>query len=350
LDEPGRLPVHPLQYRGHNERRIWFERLDALKAHEQWTGTTDHAKTIDANLDQFLATKKQQANSKQIAYGWYDVLSHHLEHFRKFAGAVGVENLNANLLANYHSHLLTEIQAGKITSTYAKGLLGSVKSFVRHLWEREVLESLPRNLNKLQIDADAPSINTLTPTEIRTLQDKATEKTRLYILLMLNTGMTGKDISDLDAKEVDWRAGRIIRKRSKTKREKSVPVVNYKLWPETFRLLKKYGNRKGEHVLLNSRGLPLRRWEEAPNGKTRNANGVLKAWQRLIDATGVRKPLKLLRKTSATALASHATYGQFAFLFLGHAPQTTAEKHYVRVPQDLFDEAITWLGQHFGIG
>ena len=179
----------------------------------------------------------------------------------KFAGQVGVENLNANLLANYHTHLLTEIQAEKITATYAKGLLGTAKSFVRHLWEREVIDSLPRNLNKLQIATDAPTIKTFTPKEITTLLDEATERTRLYALLMLNTGMTGKDISDLDPKEVDWQQGRIIRKRSKTKREKSVPVVNYKLWPETFRLLKKYGNRKGEHVLLNSQGLPLRRWE-----------------------------------------------------------------------------------------
>jgi hypothetical protein len=38
--------------------------------------------------------------------------------------------------------LLTDIQAGKITATYAKGLLGTAKSFVRHLWEREVLDSV----------------------------------------------------------------------------------------------------------------------------------------------------------------------------------------------------------------
>ena len=120
-------------------------------------------------------------------------------------------------------------------------------------------------------------------------------------------------------------------------------MVNYKLWPETFRLLKKLGNHKGEHVLLNLQGQPLRRWEGKQDGKTRNANAVLRAWQRLADATGIKKPLKLLRKTSASMLANHATFGQFAFLFLGHSPKTTAERHYVQVPQELFDEAIAWL-------
>ena len=87
LDEPGRLPVNPLRYRGHNERRVWLERLDQLKAHEKWTGTTDHEKTIGANLDQFLTIKKQQADAGQIAYGWSDVLKHHLEHFRQVRGS-----------------------------------------------------------------------------------------------------------------------------------------------------------------------------------------------------------------------------------------------------------------------
>jgi hypothetical protein len=47
-------------------------------------------------------------------------------------------------------------------------------------------------------------------------------------------------------------------------------------------------------------------------------------------------------------LAGHPTYGQFAFLFLGHSPKTTAEKHYIKVPQDLFDDAVRWLGKQYG--
>src|SRR5262245_11409394 len=77
---------------------------------------------------------------------------------------------------------------------------------------------------------------------------------------MANCGMTQGDVSDLLDTEVDWAAGRIIRKRSKTADRENVPVVNYKLWPQTFKLLKKY--RSGtERVLLTERGLPYIRTE-----------------------------------------------------------------------------------------
>ena len=344
LDTNGRLTIDPLATRNYDIRIFWLDRIDQLKAHQKWTGTTDHAKTIAANLDQFLDTKKQQAESGQIAFGWFSVLRFHLDHFRQFTGETAVENLNATLLGQYHSHLLAEVQAKKITNTYAKQLLASTKQFVRWLWENEVIDNLPRNLSKLNITADAPTIETIPPQEITTLLTAATDRTRLYILLCLNCGYTGQDIADLKPSEVDWKTGRIIRKRSKTMREKSVPIVDYKLWGETFRLLKKHGNRQGERVFLNNNGQPLRRWEENDNGKVRNQDNVSEAWARLTD-----KPLKLLRKTAASLLATHPTYGQFAFLFLGHSPKTTAEKHYVQVPQQLFDEAMEWLGKELDI-
>ena len=56
------------------------------------------------------------------------------------------------------------------------------------------------------------------------------------------------------------------------------------------------------------------------------------------------KPLKLLRKTAATKLGQNPTYGRFAQYFLGHAPTTMADKHYVAPSQDQFDEAVAWLG------
>jgi len=62
-------------------------------------------------------------------------------------------------------------------------------------------------------------------------------RTRLYILLMLNTGCTQVDISELKQSEVDWQRGRITRKRSKTAKHESAPVVEYPLWQETFVLI-----------------------------------------------------------------------------------------------------------------
>jgi hypothetical protein len=61
-----------------------------------------------------------------------------------------------------------------------------------------------------------------------------------------------------------------------------------------------------------------------------------------------RKPMKGLRKTAATLLESHETYGRLTGLFLGHAPASMKERHYAAPPQALFDEAVTWLGRQLG--
>ena len=217
LDTPATLPIDPLQYRPIVERDFWRENLKALRQHAKWTGTTEHAKTIGANLDTFLATKKQQAESGQITAGWYDVLCYRLEHVRRYVGEISVEHVNSNMLATFYKNLLGEIEAGKITTTYAREILTSAKMFVRWLWENEVVENLPRNLAKLQITADTPTIKTLSVAEIKTLLTEASGRTRLYILLMLNCGYTGIDISDLKPAEIDWQRGVIMRKRSKTK-------------------------------------------------------------------------------------------------------------------------------------
>jgi hypothetical protein len=34
--------------------------------------------------------------------------------------------------------------------------------------------------------------------------------------------------------------------------------------------------------------------------------------------------------------------------FLGHSPRTVADRHYVVPPQELLDEAVTWLGRQLG--
>jgi integrase len=344
LNAAGKPTVDPFALRPIRYRMLWLDRVEALRQHDKWNGATDQSKTITANITSFLAVKQQQAEAGQIAFGWFSVMRYHLDHYRKFAGELAVSSINAQSLANYHAHLLREIKAGKITTTYGKQLLGSVKSYVRWLWENEIIDGLPRNLAKLAITADAPTIKTLTAKEIKTLTAKAKGRTRLYILLMLNTGMTGQDISDLKPTEVNWEEGRIVRRRSKTKRQKNVPIVNYRLWKETFDLLKQYGRQKGERVFLNKNGLPLRRWEAKDNGKPRNIDNVRSAYGKLTD-----QPLKLIRKTGSSTLATHPTYGQFAFLYLGHSPKTTSERHYTAIPQELFDQAIVWLGKQFGI-
>ncbi len=118
---------------------------------------------------------------------------------------------------------------------------------------------------------------------------------------MVNCGMTQIDVSDLRDDEVDWTAGRIIRKRSKTADVANVPVVNYPLWPATFELLKKY--RSGaERVLLTESGKPYVRKELDASGKLVKADGFTSNYAHLKRRLKFTKPMKQLRKTGATLL------------------------------------------------
>lgn len=162
---------------------------------------------------------------------------------------------------------------------------------------------------------------------------------------MLNCGMYQNDIAELRGEEVDWKKGTITRARSKT-RERHGPVVTYKLWPETFALLKKQ-RAKGERLLTTDEGKPLVRfWLE--DGKMRRYDVIQSAWTRLAEKLKmdkIRLGMKHLRKTSATLLGQHPQYKFFANHFLADSPRTVADRHYV-VPSDAeFFLALDWLRQ-----
>ena len=182
---------------------------------------------------------------------------------------------------------------------------------------------------------------------------KAEGRVRLYVLLMLNCGMYPKDIATLQQSEVDWKKGRIIRKRTKTRdRSEKVPKVDYPLWKETFTLLKEHRSDHPDIVLLNEDGNSL--WsEEDRGGKWKRNNAIKCMFFRLVNNTmklpkEERKPLKSLRKTGATMLENSA-YGRFTEHYLGEAPATTASRHYAHKNGSEFDKAIKWLGEKLGI-
>jgi len=177
----------------------------------------------------------------------------------------------------------------------------------------------------------------------------ASDCTKLYILLMLNCGMTQGDISDLLVTEVDWTAGTITRKRSKTADHKGVPTVKYSLWPETLRLLRQERAAEGPRALTNEHGGPLKVEALGAGGKLEKIDNVASAFARLRRKTKIAKPPKLLRKTSASLLKSNKEFAGIEVLFLGHAPDTIADRHYAQAPQQTLDEAIVWLGEQYRV-
>jgi integrase len=191
-----------------------------------------------------------------------------------------------------------------------------------------------------------------TAAEYQLAIEKAPGNFKLALLLMGNCGMRQKDVSDLLDTEVDWRSGRITRKRSKTRRHKNVPTVSYKLWPATLDLLRQYRSGK-DHVLLTESGRLYVRSESKQDSRAKRADGFTSRWAHLKkqlrkELPEFRRDLKGIRATGASLLGQHETYGRFAQLYLGHAPRSVADKHYVVPSQDLFDKAVAWLGQQLG--
>jgi integrase len=168
---------------------------------------------------------------------------------------------------------------------------------------------------------------------------------------MANCGMTQVDVSNLRDDEVDWAAGRITRKRSKTADCENTPEVCYKLWPLTFELLKQY--RSGsERVLLTESGKPFVR-KDLVEGKLVKADGFASNYAHLKkklrkSLPGFKRSLKQLRKLGASLLEGHKDHGRFVSYFLGHSPRTVKDRHYAVPPQSLFDEAVAWLGEQLG--
>lgn len=53
--------------------------------------------------------------------------------------------------------------------------------------------------------------------------------------------------------------------------------------------------------------------------------------------------MKLIRKTSASLLDNHPDFSILAPLFLGHAPQSVADRHYLKPAKDKLDRALFYL-------
>lgn len=306
--------------------------------------------SLQTAVEQYLAERQAQAEIGKSSVARFEAVQGSIRAFADFFDTASLDDLSkSETLKSFHEHLIQQIDNG-LSSYTARDRMGAVNQFCRWCYERDLIEKLPRILRirtqSLSIEVQPGSIETFSDDDVATLLAAASDRTRLYLLLMLNCGMTQKDVADMQQSEVDWRNGIVTRKRSKTSLQKSVPTVAYKLWPETFQLLKSNRSKDKSLVLTNENGGPLK-IQELVNGKVRKVDNVKSAFNRLRSKTGIRGPLKALRKTAATKLGSHTEYGKYAQYFLGHAPATVADTHYVKPDQEQFDAALDWLGQQF---
>ena len=326
---------------------IWRDRLTVQRQKTQHT-----ADTVEACVESFLQNKLAKVNGGELSAGRYDVLRGHLYHFRDWLGpTLPITSITAKVVVGYHSEILKGLSEKTWSTDYAQNRISAVKSFIRWLWRIEAIEQLPRVLDskELNITKKVTTPQVFTIKEVKAFLAAATDRTKLYLLLMLNTGMTQKDISDLRQQEVDWRRGVVMRRRSKTATHDKVPIVTYRLWKETRRLLRQERTKDQDFVLTNQSGGPLKIERLDENGKLCKIDNVKSAFDRLTRATKIKKPMKLLRKTSATLLRSNKQFTGIENLFLGHAPRSVSDRHYSQAPQEILNEAVVWLGKQYGI-
>jgi integrase len=269
-----------------------------------------------------------------------------------FGAKKATDTICGKTILDYYSFLMEQVKENAISRSYARDHLVSLKVFVR--WAADIdLCTLPKNLSSrnFAITVDPPVIVPFTNDEVKTLLTGATGSIRLYILLMLNCGYCQLDIARLKKCEVDWEKGLISRKRGKTAKSDNVPVVVYRLWDETFALLKEHKSQHPTLVLTTSTGKPLKRESIGDDGKVKRADAIILAYNALCTKLKIknRKPLNTFRKTGASFLVSDRQFPWCDCMYLGHAPSGIAARHYSAPPQELFDSALKWLGEQFGL-
>lgn len=307
-------------------------------------------RTLRAQVDGWLGVLRAAARAGQMSGSRYDSYRRTIEKFVEYVGAgTPIDAVDETRVEGFFTHLSVQVAAEKYSPSYAHTLMMTARQFIAHVAEKNVIPA-PGNLRsrRFRFNHTAPAkVEVFEVGEVRALLtacDGFSERTKLYLLLMLNCGMYQNDVSDLLKAEVNWKDGTITRARSKT-RHRGGPVVTYQVWPETFGLLKKHRAKDGELALTTDEGKPLV-FYGLVGEETSRYDVIQSAWNRLAAKMQVKKirlGMKHLRKTSATLLASHPQYKYYVGHFLADSPRGMDQRHYVKPSDPEFFEALAWL-------
>jgi integrase len=295
-----------------------------------------------------------------MSVGGYDNKRRWIGGFLDFVGRTAdVATVTDSLLDAFDTHCLHKRaarqrgEAAGWSDYFCRDVRATTREFLRWLSDRNVIPRpawLTRKSRRFRL---APrDIAPWTPQEFQAiLQAAHLDRIKLMVLLGANCGMTQKDSSDLLDREVDWEAGYIQRRRSKSQQVHAAPVVRWKLWPTTLELLRKCRSG-GERVITTNRGTAYVRGV-LKGGKAHRGDSFWAYFrhikQRVKKALpNFNKTPRGLRKMAATLLEGNKDYARFVGHFLGHAPKDIAHRHYTLADQPLFDEAVTWLGRQLG--
>jgi integrase len=305
-------------------------------------------KTVDSVVAGFLEERRRAVEIGKLSKARLANQRKHLESFTEFVGASsGIERFDNKSLEEYRALVEGQLARGTMKATYARDRLQAVKQIVNWAYDQELIRELPRCLRKYSIAIETTEPETIPKEQIAKLYASANDQQKLYLLLGLNCGFTSSDIANLAISEVDIEAGTITRKRSKTKKAKSVPTVVYFLWSETWALVAKHLQKTGSLAFLTERGKPLIQQALTDSHELKKTDTIHSSWVRLQKVSGVKQSHRYLRKTGASILYSNNQFARFHGMFLGHAPQGVAERHYLKPDREGFREALVWLRDQF---
>jgi hypothetical protein len=313
---------------------------------------TPPERTVSAQVENWKKLLEGVCLSAQMSEGRFDAYCRNIQNFVDWVGPeTSIDDIDEAKLEGFFNHLTVQVGAKKYSPNYAHTLMMTAKQFISRLAELRLVP-LPGNIRsrRFRFNHSVPAkVETFSLEELRAIlkaADGLSERTKLFVLLAVNCGMYQNDMAELLKAEINFTAGTLMRARSKT-RERQGPVVTYKLWPETLKLLKKYRAEAGELAITTDKGKPLvRYWVE--NGKMRRYDCVHAAWRLLAEPMGLKKMrlgLKHLRKTGASLLAQHPQYKFYIYHYLADSPKNVADKHYVTPSNEEFFAALDWLGE-----
>lgn len=340
-----------------SEMMAWIERLESLRFHKMANFDVAKDSTLQQHIDDYIDFQRSRASSGQIEHKTFKALQERTEHFQNWLLTNNRSQINSAVVRDYRQSILDDIGLDKISPQWGSNLAKASNSVILYL-ERNDYCSRPNNLNDptLRIRVEDKAIVPYTSDELQIIWDNASERTRLYALLMLNCGMLPSDIADL--KQNEYNGTHITRRRKKTGKKyagksNKVPMVSWLLWDTTKQLLDKHRSTNPEWLLVNANGNQIATSKIRQDGRIGLVSNVTTSWNRLtkkMKAKGVIvRPLEQLRKTGSSKLESHKDYGRFSQFFLGQAPSSVAEKRYAAPDQDLFNQAMLWLGEQFNL-
>jgi len=337
-----------------SEKVEWFERLDCLRQHGKWVKPIPDAKekSMVNAIERYITARKQASVNGAIAVATAGTDIGRLDTFKDFCKDLSVDTFNGQSITAFKQLILSRRQEGRYAPWTTKAFLKVARECIRWLWENEFLECLPRNIKDLKFKVEQTEPEPIPIEFVKQILNGPDCRAKLYVLIALNCGTTQNEVSNIRVEEVDWELGRINRKRIKTSKFEKCPRANYKLWDKTFDLLKQYGNREGDYVLLNENGVQLVRTFFDEKGEHQKVDNIRMAYKRYCEALGMVKDIpsfKRFRKTSSNLAFNNPEFKEYYQLFLGQAPTTIGEKHYVRPDKDTLDNAIAWLGEQYNI-